>query len=301
MKLPADRPILFLKAHVRGYVRRDGAYVKPHDDKRQSSLFDDSGTANRQASGSAAGEPKPESSKVPDVVLSNLASSLEQLREIRRGVDGAIKNLDDKMSGGGRYEADALENRANDIKAALEVIAEFKGHAPQNSVDADKVLAELGGVPDFTPSARAAEWMNRRSDRRDQSGHGAVNRGKEYEPWSRPLDKFMGDFSVEKDPVSPRAPWVARHKETGALGAFTQKPVSDSSGNLITPAGGAKWFAKRDEVKNALRDAHKKHVEAALAAGRSVPPDVLVDYTDMVRPSQLAKSLIFVRSAKEVG
>lgn len=29
-----SRPILFLKSHVDGYTRRDGTYVKPHDDKR---------------------------------------------------------------------------------------------------------------------------------------------------------------------------------------------------------------------------------------------------------------------------
>ncbi len=31
MKLPADRPILFLKAHVNGYTKTDGTVVASHE------------------------------------------------------------------------------------------------------------------------------------------------------------------------------------------------------------------------------------------------------------------------------
>lgn len=31
-----SQAILFLKSHVDGYTRRDGAYVQPHEDKRQA-------------------------------------------------------------------------------------------------------------------------------------------------------------------------------------------------------------------------------------------------------------------------
>ena len=36
MTLPAVRPVIFLKAHVRGYTRKDGTTVAPHEDKRRA-------------------------------------------------------------------------------------------------------------------------------------------------------------------------------------------------------------------------------------------------------------------------
>lgn len=38
--IEAQAPILFFKAHVRGYTRKDGTAVRPHEDNRQASLFD---------------------------------------------------------------------------------------------------------------------------------------------------------------------------------------------------------------------------------------------------------------------
>lgn len=100
-----------------------------------------------------------ESSKVPTRVLTNLKHSIGWLREIREGVDSTIKTLDVGMGGNGRYEADALRNRANDIARAMATIDQFRGLASQNGVDAEAVLQELGGVPDFTPSERAQRWL----------------------------------------------------------------------------------------------------------------------------------------------
>lgn len=100
-----------------------------------------------------------ECSKVPTRVLTNLQHSLGWLREIREGVDSTIKTLDVGMGGNGRYEADALRNRASDIARAMATINQFRELASQNGVDAEAVLQELGGVPDFTPSDRAQRWL----------------------------------------------------------------------------------------------------------------------------------------------
>jgi hypothetical protein len=99
-----------------------------------------------------------ECSKVPTRVLTNLQHSLRWLREIREGVDSTIKTLDVGMGGNGRYEAEALRNRASDIARAMATINQFRALASQNGVDAEAVLQELGGVPDFTPSDRAQRW-----------------------------------------------------------------------------------------------------------------------------------------------
>lgn len=98
-------------------------------------------------------------SNVPTRVLANLQHSLGWLREIREGVDRTIKTLDVGMGGNGRYEADALRNRASDIARAMATINQFRELASQNGVDAEAVLQELGGVPDFTPSDRAQRWL----------------------------------------------------------------------------------------------------------------------------------------------
>lgn len=100
-----------------------------------------------------------ERSKVPARVLINLERSLGWLREIRAGVDSTITTLDVGMGGNGRYEVDALRNRASDIACAMATINQFRGLASKNGVDAEAVLKELGGVPDFTPSDRAQRWL----------------------------------------------------------------------------------------------------------------------------------------------
>lgn len=52
--------VLFLKAHVSGYARADGTYVKPHEDKRTSKhsagLYDTGGMTQEQARGLVRGE-----------------------------------------------------------------------------------------------------------------------------------------------------------------------------------------------------------------------------------------------------
>jgi hypothetical protein len=100
----------------------------------------------------AAAEPE-----VPEFVRRRVADALGQLNEIRAGVDGAI-DLDRRMGGNGRYENDAVQNRAQDIHAAQRTLAEFRQHAGEKGIDAEAFITSLGGEPSFALSAAAQEW-----------------------------------------------------------------------------------------------------------------------------------------------
>jgi hypothetical protein len=96
---------------------------------------------------------------IPARVLANVDAALTTLREIAAQVQRARTALDGPLGGCGRYEADVLTNRAGDITWANQRLAHFREFAPRNGVDAEAVLAGLGGIPDLTPSPAAADWL----------------------------------------------------------------------------------------------------------------------------------------------
>ncbi len=96
---------------------------------------------------------------LPPVVRERLTQAVLALQDCRRRLDMTIANLDVRLHGNGRYEADALTNSRGEVEASMATVNLFREVAPANGVDAEKVLRELGGVPDFTPSVKAAEWM----------------------------------------------------------------------------------------------------------------------------------------------
>ena len=96
---------------------------------------------------------------IPARVLVNVQGALTMLREIAAQAQSARTALDGRLGGAGRYEADVLTNRAGDIAWCQQRLAHFREFAPRNGVDAEAVLAGLGGVPDLTPSSAAADWL----------------------------------------------------------------------------------------------------------------------------------------------
>ena len=96
---------------------------------------------------------------IPGRVVANVWAALATLHGIAIQVAGARSELDGRLGGGGRYEADVLINRARDIEWANRTLTLFREFAPRNQVDAEAELTALGGVPDLTPSAAAAEWL----------------------------------------------------------------------------------------------------------------------------------------------
>ena len=102
---------------------------------------------------------------IPPRVLGNIEAALTTLRGIAAQVESARTALDGRLGGGGRYEADVLTNRADDITWAKQRLAHFREFAPHNGVDAEAVLAGLGGVPDLSPSPGATKWLRDRAPR----------------------------------------------------------------------------------------------------------------------------------------
>lgn len=98
-------------------------------------------------------------SLVPAYVLRDVERAVRGAHDLRQRIDATIANLDDKLGGRGRYEADAFVNCASEIGAVRRTIEAFRVHAPRNGIDPEAVLNELGGVPALEPSDRARAWM----------------------------------------------------------------------------------------------------------------------------------------------
>lgn len=184
--------LLSEQVEVGGYTTKHGTYVAPHRAMRrkrapqaaapekagqgdlfsapaapkpaQADLFGHQQPQAARAPGNppSAQEraPEPAAPSVPAAVLASLKRVLDRLRDIRSSIDQSAEGLDRKHGGDGRYEADVLRNRGDDIKSALERIEKFREIARAKGIDPDPVLAGLGGVPDFTPSPAASEWLS---------------------------------------------------------------------------------------------------------------------------------------------
>jgi hypothetical protein len=113
----------------------------------------------RRSADEFATESKKMLQKIPENVRAAVQFALTRLSEIRDGVSYAA-DLERRVGQIGRYQADALLNRRGDIDRAQATVAEFRKHAPAHGVDADAVLALLGGEPDLTPSRDAQAWLD---------------------------------------------------------------------------------------------------------------------------------------------
>lgn len=96
---------------------------------------------------------------VPDPVLRKVKLAISRLNDIADRIKDA-KSLEGRFGERGRYQADTLNNRRGNIDDAMGVINEFRKRAPSNNVDAEKVISELGGLPDLTPSKEAKAWLD---------------------------------------------------------------------------------------------------------------------------------------------
>lgn len=187
--MPNTRPILFLKAAIRGgaaadlfsapvmvqgHVSQDGSFIAPHASHRLK-------RRPEAAPPPAAHAPDLFSAPPPAVHVANPAESdgsllrdaiaerdakaekmpppgimqrVQRMLAIRQDIADAIQNgrdTDAKFQGAGRYEAEVREKVADRIAASDDVIAKFRAIAEKNGVDADKVFAAAGGVADLSP------------------------------------------------------------------------------------------------------------------------------------------------------
>lgn len=65
----------------------------------------------------------------------------------------------ERFSSPGRYEAEVAEAWAERVASAEAVLAEFRRVAPNNGIDPEAFLADLGGLPDIALSAEAQDWL----------------------------------------------------------------------------------------------------------------------------------------------
>jgi len=104
----------------------------------------------------------PEHVKLPPPLKEHVQRHLDGLHHHAKALEHG-RQTDRQFGGGGRYEHDVWYN--NGVEAAVEghhkALAEFHHHAPKNGVDADKVLRELGGVPEVKLSAQAEQHRRR--------------------------------------------------------------------------------------------------------------------------------------------
>lgn len=96
---------------------------------------------------------------VPDRIERELRGTLVNLRALHNIIAQTREALDERMGGCGRYEADAYLNTGGKISAGLAYVAEFRSIASTRGIDAEAVIADLGGVPEFRISPAALEWV----------------------------------------------------------------------------------------------------------------------------------------------
>lgn len=99
----------------------------------------------------------PTTKNIPATVRRQVGNALTSMRTVHAAVTDA-KTLDVKFGAQGRYESEALENNKFAIDAARKTLATFRQRAPGNGIDAEAVIASMGGEPDLTPSAEAQTW-----------------------------------------------------------------------------------------------------------------------------------------------
>ena len=109
----------------------------------------------------------PAARPVPEHVLRLVRGALDELRHtadtmqrVRVALDGPRLGI----HGGGRYEAEVVENQAETVARAVATLAKFRAAAARNGIDSEAVLRDLGGVPDLTPSPAGAAYLAESSD-----------------------------------------------------------------------------------------------------------------------------------------
>lgn len=116
------------------------------------------------------GEGRQAAAPVPEHVLRLVRGALDELRHTADTMQRVRVMLDGPrlgIHGGGRYEADVVEDRAEAVARAVAALAKFRAAAAKNGVDPEAVLRDLGGVPDLTPSPAGAAHL---AESRDATG-----------------------------------------------------------------------------------------------------------------------------------
>lgn len=101
--------------------------------------------------------------QVPERVRMAVKIALDQLRSIAVGLENA-RRTDAMFSGDGRYEWEVWthdgEAKQLRIYQALQTLQEFRLRASAKGIDAESVIDELGGIPNYEPTTAIDRWMS---------------------------------------------------------------------------------------------------------------------------------------------
>jgi hypothetical protein len=94
---------------------------------------------------------------VPDWVKERVGRTLAGMKEHHDSLKQG-RSTDQQFGGGGRYEWETHDKMRDKLAGHQADLQKFLDSATKEGVDGEAILAELGGVPDFTLSPSAQEW-----------------------------------------------------------------------------------------------------------------------------------------------
>ena len=165
-KTGPNRPPEAVAHFVASLQSRWASASKKDRRKLLEDLMVKTGTRNEEAMAAAldhlAATPQPappatEEEEFPPEVRDHVRTVLGGLRSHAESLAQARKT-DDMFQGEGRYESEAHKKGQDSVKQSLESLEKFRRLAKENGVDPEKLIAELGGVPDHQPSARSTTF-----------------------------------------------------------------------------------------------------------------------------------------------
>lgn len=257
-------------------------------------------------------------SGLPHPVRDRLGFALTGLRDIY----ARLENVE-RARGKGHILALEVRDVQEGIAQRRAVLAEFRELAPQNGVDAERVIAALGGEPDLSVFGEPAAVEASEQDAALPEQGGPVKSGSEQsEPRAPGTANQTG--VVESGAAQPASgagqsePWqmtlqawnseVSASRAGSGIGVPTRNSGSEAAARFkrleFLKYGVTDWAseklasAQRGEVKLTQEElaeitdrletpvTHRDVIDKALAEGKPVPQAVLSDYPDLSAPAE---------------
>lgn len=257
---------------------------------------------------------------LPHPVRDRLGFALTGLRDIY----ARLENVE-RARGKGHILALEVRDVQEEIVQRRAMLAEFRELAPKNGVDAERVIAALGGEPDLSvfgePAPAGGEASGQDAELPDQDGSakadgeqgeprvpgttiqaGAVESGatqpvtgaRQSEPWQMTLQAWNSEVSASRAGSGIGLPTRNSGSEAAARFKrleFLKYGVTDWVSEKLAAAqrGEVKLMQEElAEITDRLETpvTHRDVIDKALAEGKPVPQAVLSDYPDLSAPAE---------------
>lgn len=248
-------------------------------------------------------------SGLPHPVRDRLGFALTGLRDIY----ARLENVE-RARGKGYILALEVRDVQEGIAQRRAVLAEFRELAPQNGVDAERVIAALGGEPDLSvfgePAALPEQGgpVKSGSEQSEPRAPGTANQtgvvesgaaqaasgAGQSEPWQMTLQTWNSEVSASRAGSGIGLPTrnsgsdsVARFKRF----EFLKYGVTDWASEKLAAAQRGEITLTQEalaEITDRLETpvTHRDVIDKALAEGKPVPQAVLSDYPDLSAPAE---------------